>query len=66
MKRSVEFYTTVLDFHRVSGDDDLKDPSYIFLARRDEYLILSSHGGDGEFGQAIAVSVDNVDDLFRL
>lgn len=65
MKRSVEFYTRVLDFERVDGDPDLKDPAYVFLVRKGEYLILSSHGGDGEFGQAIAVYVDDVGELFR-
>ena len=71
MQKSLEFYTQVLDFQRVDGDDTLDDPSFSVLARRDEagkcgdYLFLSSHRGDGAFGQAIAVLIDDADALFR-
>ena len=30
-----------------------------------DHLILSSHRGDGAFGQAIVITTDNVDALFR-
>jgi catechol 2,3-dioxygenase-like lactoylglutathione lyase family enzyme len=33
--------------------------------RDGDSLFLSSHSGDGVFGQAIAVAVDDVDRLFR-
>ncbi len=66
MRRSVAFYTRVLDFDRVDGDDELDDPSYTVLSRHGDRLILSSHRGDGEFGQAIAITADDVDALFRL
>ena len=65
MRAALAFYTEVLDFKRVDGDDILDDPSFSVLARAGDFLILSSHRGDGEFGQAIAVLTDDVDTLFR-
>jgi catechol 2,3-dioxygenase-like lactoylglutathione lyase family enzyme len=65
MKKSLAFYTGVLDFELVDGDDDLSDPSYSVVARDGDQLILSSHRGDGEFGQAIVVTTTNIDALFR-
>jgi catechol 2,3-dioxygenase-like lactoylglutathione lyase family enzyme len=65
MRAALAFYTGVLDFERVDGDDNLEDPSFSTLARGGDYLFLSSHRGDGSFGQAIAVLTDNVDALFR-
>lgn len=64
-RRSVSFYTTVLDFERVGGEDSLDDPTFIVLAREGHQLILSSHGGDGVAGQAVAVTTDDVDALAR-
>lgn len=64
MRISLAFYTGVLDFEHVDGDDDLGDPSFAILARDDDLLFLSSHGGDGEFGQAIVVTTTDVDALF--
>ena len=65
MRTSLAFYTGVLDFERVDGDDDLGDPSYSVLSRDGDQLILSSHRGDGAFGQVVAVTTDNVDAVFR-
>ena len=65
MKTSLAFYTGVLDFEHVDGDDDLDDPCFSVLAREDDQLWLSSHRGDGQFGQAIVITTDNVDALFR-
>ncbi|HEY6928983.1 MAG TPA: VOC family protein [Thermoanaerobaculia bacterium] len=53
MQRSLAFYTGILDFKRVDGDDREGDPSYNVLMRGGDRLILSSHRGDGVFGQAI-------------
>jgi catechol 2,3-dioxygenase-like lactoylglutathione lyase family enzyme len=64
MKTSLDFYTGVLDFERVGGDDDLADPSFITLSRNGDRLLLSSHSGDGEFGQVIVVTTDDVDAVF--
>jgi len=65
MKTSLAFYTDVLDFEHVDGDDNLDDPSFSVLARDGDRLILSSHRGDGQFGQAICITTDDVDALFR-
>lgn len=59
---SIPFYTQVLDFEIVDGGD-LQDPGFRVLRRAGDLLFLSSHGGDGVFGQAIAVLVDDVDDI---
>jgi catechol 2,3-dioxygenase-like lactoylglutathione lyase family enzyme len=64
MKRSIDFYTRVLDFECVEDGGDA-DPTVSVLMRGGSLLLISSHGGDGEFGQAILVTTDNVDALFR-
>ena len=58
MRASLAFYTGVLDFEHVDGDGDLGDPSFSVLARDGDRLFLSSHTGDGEFGQAVVVTTD--------
>jgi catechol 2,3-dioxygenase-like lactoylglutathione lyase family enzyme len=65
LRRSVAFYTDVLDFQYVEGDDDLADPAFCVLSREGSLLFLSSHRGDGAFGQAVVVTTDDVDGLFR-
>jgi catechol 2,3-dioxygenase-like lactoylglutathione lyase family enzyme len=64
MKKSLAFYTGVLDFERVDGDDHMDDPSFSILSREGDQLWLSSHRGDGAFGQAIVVTTDDVVALF--
>ena len=58
---ALTFYTTVLDFEVVSGDEHSDDPAYCVLARRGDYLILSSHSGDGCPGGAVVITSDDVD-----
>ena len=65
MEASITFYTKVLDFEWIDGDDDNNDPSFSVLMREGHSLILSSHKGDGAFGQAIVVQTDDVEALFR-
>jgi catechol 2,3-dioxygenase-like lactoylglutathione lyase family enzyme len=65
MRRSLAFYTSVLDFEHVDGDEALADPSFSVLARDGHQLFLSSHRGDGVFGQAVVVTTENVDAVFR-
>ena len=65
MKASLAFYTGVLDFECVEGDEDPADPAFCGLSRNGDRLLLSSHGGDGEYGQAIVVTTDDVDAVFR-
>lgn len=65
MRIALAFYTGVLDFDRVDGDDSLDDPSFSILSRNGDRLILSSHSGDGEYGQAIVIETENVDEVVR-
>jgi catechol 2,3-dioxygenase-like lactoylglutathione lyase family enzyme len=65
METSLAFYTKVLDFERVDGDEETGDPSFSILRREGGMLFLSSHGGDGAFGQVVAVLVDDVNAVFR-
>src|SRR5688572_20041103 len=65
MRAALAFYTGVLDFERVDGDDTLDDPSFSVLARDGDRLLLSSHRGDGAFGQAVVVTTNDIDSLFR-
>ena len=58
---SIEFYTRVLDFECI----DDTDASFCVLTRDGSHVFLSSHAGDGEFGQAIVVTTTDVDALFR-
>ena len=64
MKSSVDFYTRVMDF-RLADDGDLTDPTHIVLRRAGDTLFLSSHAGDGVFGQHVVVMVEDVDALFQ-
>jgi catechol 2,3-dioxygenase-like lactoylglutathione lyase family enzyme len=65
MEASISFYTKILDFEWIDGDDDKSDPSYSMLMREGHSLILSSHKGDGTFGQAIVVQTNDVESLVR-
>ena len=64
MAASMAFYTKVLDFDCVESGGDA-DPTFNVLMRNGDLLVLSSHSGDGEFGQATAVLTDDVDAVFR-
>jgi len=65
VRASVAFYTELLDFTRVDAAAALDDPGFCFLSRAGDPLFLSSHAGDGAFGQAIVVTTNDVDALFR-
>lgn len=64
MAASVAFYTTVLDFECVEDGGEI-DPTFSVLLRDGASLFLSSHGGDGEYGQAVVVTTDDIDALFQ-
>ena len=66
MADSLAFYTKVLDFECVDGNPGDGDPSFSVLVRKGDRLFLSSHRGDGEFGQAIVILSDDVDALFLM
>ena len=61
LRKSVAFYTDLLGFAVLDGEEDLGDPGFCALSRCGDRLFLSSHGGDGEYGQAIVIVTDNVD-----
>ena len=65
MRKSLAFYTDILDFELVDGDDNHDDPSFSALSRDGDLMFLSSHTGDGEFGSVVAVLIDDVDGVFR-
>ena len=65
LRRSVEFYTRILDFELIEAWSELSDPGFAWLTRDGDVLHLSSHAGDGAFGQAIVIEVAEIDDLFE-
>jgi catechol 2,3-dioxygenase-like lactoylglutathione lyase family enzyme len=65
MSAALAFYTAVLDFEVVGGDERVEDPAYRVLARQTDYVILSSHRGDSRPGQAIVVTSTDVDADWR-
>ena len=64
MGEAVAFYTGILDFQLVETWPEAGDPAYSVLMRDGAELNLSSHSGDGVFGQAVAVLVEDIDTLF--
>lgn len=65
IRASVGFYTRVLDFELAEPDAPLDDPGMLILKRAGGLLFISSHRGDRIAGQAIAVTVPDVDRLFH-
>ena len=64
--RSLAFYVDVLDFSVVLAPDPDPDSfmsRYAYLQRQGDGMHLSSHAGDGVFGNVVYVRVDNVDEL---
>lgn len=65
MRTALAFYTGVLDFELADGNDSRDDPAFSVLSRGGDRLFLSSHRGDGAFGQAVVVTTDDIDAMFR-
>jgi catechol 2,3-dioxygenase-like lactoylglutathione lyase family enzyme len=65
MQTALAFYTRVLDFTRIDSNDAANDPTFCVLTRGNDRLFLSSHHGDGAFGQAVVVTTDAIDALFE-
>ncbi|NBB52614.1 hypothetical protein GVN24_30490 [Rhizobium sp. CRIBSB] len=61
---SVAFFTDVLDFRCAGVWPSDSDPAFAVLFRGTDELHLSSHSGDGQFGQAVVVLTDDIDALF--
>ena len=64
IKKSVAFYTRVLDFKKKYTEASDTD-RVVDLVQGDAEIQLSQHAGDGTFGCAINVRVNDVDILFR-
>ena len=64
IRPSVKFYTKVMDF-RLADESDFNDPAHVVLRRAGDTLFLSSHMGDGVFGQHVVVMVEDVNALFQ-
>lgn len=65
---SLAFYTQVLDFNvQVAPDPDKNAfmSKYALLRRDDSFVHLSSHEGDGVFGNVIYVRVNNIEKLYK-
>jgi len=63
LRIAVAFYTGILDFTRVDGDDDPADCAVVTLARDGGQLTLSAD--DGIFGTVVVVTCSDVDELSR-
>jgi catechol 2,3-dioxygenase-like lactoylglutathione lyase family enzyme len=66
MARSVQFYTTILDFTLPGTRPENESPSFSILQRAGNELHISSHCGDGVFGNVCAIISDDVNRLFSL
>lgn len=64
MEKALAFYTGVLDFICEGTWPEHGDPAFSILRRDGAELHLSSHGGDGVFGQAVVVLTPDVDAIF--
>ena len=64
VKQSVDFYVKVLDFRR-ADEGDVNDPAFTVLRRAGDTIFLSSHTGDGVFGNHVTVVTEDVDALFK-
>ena len=63
--RAFEFYTKILDFEYVEGDDptSAKEAAFCVLAREGDQVFLCNF--DGGTRSVIAVMTDDVDAIFR-
>jgi len=64
MRRSLAFYTQVLDFTREGVWPSEDDPAFAVLKRDGDEMHLSSHSGDGVFGQAVVIVTNDADSAF--
>ena len=68
IKSSLSFYTEILDFSvQVAPDPDPNAfmSKYALLRRGNSLLHLSSHAGDGVFGNLIYVRAEGIDELYE-
>lgn len=62
--RSLTHYVDLLGFRLAGVWPERADPPYAILLHEGEELHISSHAGDGQFGQATIVPVEDVDAVF--
>jgi uncharacterized glyoxalase superfamily protein PhnB len=58
---ALAFYTELLGFTRLGSVAPPTDPAREVLERDGDRLFLSSHSGDGAFGQALVIACDDAD-----
>ena len=64
LKKSVDFYTAILDFERKYPDENGAD-GVIDLINGGVELQLSRHAGDGALGCAVNIRVSGVDEIYK-
>ena len=65
MAEAVAFYTEVLDFKLKGTWPASGDPAFSILKRKGFEMHLSSHQGDGVYGQPVAVLTGDIHKLYR-
>ena len=66
MRESISFYVDVLDFKHIGTWPETGSPSFTILQREGSEIHLSTHSGDGVFGTAFAIIVDNLNGLYKM
>ena len=64
MRSSIKFYTRILDFKLKFPIEAEHGSRVVDLIRDGAEIQLSSMSGDGVYGTAVNIAVDEVDDLF--
>jgi len=65
-EQAERFYCEQLGFQKRFAyriDDTQPDPCYMGLWKDDAWIHVSSFPGDGQFGSAVYITVENVDDV---
>lgn len=67
IKKSLNFYTILLDFMVVQAPDP--DPEaflsmYACLKRENSFMHLSQHAGDGVFGNVIYIQINDIEEKY--
>lgn len=65
MEESISFYTSILDFEFVGTWPETGSPSFSILKRDGAEIHLSTHSGDGTFGNVVSIIVEDIDALFK-
>ena len=63
MKESIAFYVDILDFKLIGIWPENDGPSFCILTRENEEIHLSTHSGDGAYGNVVSILVNDIDTL---